>query len=137
LTHTYVKASYAAENLASGRNWVRTSDPSLVRCNFAVARRRLPSPEEASSCTNCRWVSGLRIRCPDLRSDVRRSISGETRTVAMTHLGNPLSAARRALVSVIFTRSLTYGPGQPHRRSVLHETDDRNRQASWRPGTIP
>jgi hypothetical protein len=40
-----------------GRNWVRTSDPSLVRRNPAVAGRRLTSPEVPASWTNRRRAS--------------------------------------------------------------------------------
>jgi DNA-3-methyladenine glycosylase II len=42
---------------SGGRNWVRTSDPSLVRRNFTVAGRRLVSPEEPVSCSDRRLVS--------------------------------------------------------------------------------
>src|SRR5689334_24043038 len=40
-----------------GRNWVRTSDPSLVRRTRTVARRRPPWPEVPSSMTNRRQMS--------------------------------------------------------------------------------
>src|SRR6185437_11574080 len=38
---------------SGGRNWVRTSDPSLARRDRAVGGRRLSSPEEAASWNGC------------------------------------------------------------------------------------
>jgi hypothetical protein len=43
-------------NCEAGRNWVRTSDPSLVRCVRTVAERRLAWPDMASSCDDCGWT---------------------------------------------------------------------------------
>jgi len=40
-----------------GRNWVRTSDPSLVRRNRTVAGRRVVSLEVPASWTNRRSAS--------------------------------------------------------------------------------
>jgi hypothetical protein len=39
---------------SGGRNWVRTSDPSLVRRDRTVAGRRLVSPEEPAIWTDRR-----------------------------------------------------------------------------------
>jgi hypothetical protein len=42
--------------LPGGHNWVRTSDPSLVRCVRAVAGRPLQSPDVASTCDIRGWL---------------------------------------------------------------------------------
>jgi hypothetical protein len=46
-----------------GRNWVRTSDPSLVRRAHSVAGRRLPSPVVPASWSYCRQASPCVARC--------------------------------------------------------------------------
>lgn len=59
----------------SGRRWVRTTGPSLVRRSFTVAGHRLTSPITAANCTDRRraspYIAGsLALLAPRLAPDI-------------------------------------------------------------------